>query len=964
MCDNDLRAMAVMLQEVSSIEEVDIGSNALLTEKALVPFLERLFCESAARDLHALVLNDLKHMGARSIETITRLLSDGTGLRSVRVLNLSHVSITMRCYQGLAKAVRHHESIETLNLCDTGLGSNPWMSKQCIVDILCCATLRNLDIGWNCFDVDFFVELGNNVIEKRRLETLSIANCSSQCLDTSRSNPSSFFFELIAQDKALTCLDASLNRMDFRAALVLEDSLTCHKSLKKLDISHNPLGTLGIRSAMRLLASQTSGLTNFEFAGCYDGTVANFQSINMTNPGGHYSLDMSKPYDRSILRILYKYCEKFQLLPENAFTQVSWKGGWSHAMKNSHGLYEVPTSGNLSFVFSLDQAIEQRIKGIADDDYSSFIDKHMEIAKTKPAFNKLVPLFSSWELQKGHSKDQLVWLNALAKDFVLTPGQLEHLCNVKHSAMRTDIVYHLLPCVIGGETAETLSMGLFPSIGEFLKTHRILRRYIDFNIENPTGHYRLSLDINTDYAIAEKLCLLDRWEVVLDHRHGRADLSQRGNRSHFRNEEYAERSLHSVVESIATWTLPETDVLEFDYVTSKRCPKDVAVLSDRLFSNILVAMFDAECNDVSKLQVLRMLSHLFYLTSTQMRELLSFFKDASYRADVFVNFYVRVVDMWNQKIFRVSFSSEAELTRARNRLGHALAFPFVQPENIQLRADFAQFDERLAANILLMIAAKECAGNIREPQYVDANGVVDPLTTGVPRRWETFADMPKDGIFTCSYVCAPENRNFNVRTSLAEQMATFRMDVQENEVEWWTGLNEVPPDVLDLLDWLLGNFEDVSKAFTLIDGVGGNGVISLREFEEGLTNLNCKKFEGKNGKLDYDRIATIFRYLDPGGEGSVSEGEWAILDQLWKEYQLCIAEFVHFIQRIFGDDIMDAWEFLDLDQSGELTMEEWLEGVESISYFGPAKCVFALIDNSDDGNISKDEFAILDKYKR
>merc|ERR1712054_260620 len=79
-------------------------------------------------------------------------------------------------------------------------------------------------------------------------------------------------------------------------------------------------------------------------------------------------------------------------------------------------------------------------------------------------------------------------------------------------------------------------------------------------------------------------------------------------------------------------------------------------------------------------------------------------------------------------------------------------------------------------------------------------------------------------------------------------------------------------------------------------------------------------------------------------------------DQLWKEFDLCIHEFVHFLQRTFGDDLHVAWEMLDSDGSCELNLEEWMVAVEHLGYFGPAKCVFALLDSSDDGNISIDEF--------
>merc|ERR1712087_903570 len=93
-----------------------------------------------------------------------------------------------------------------------------------------------------------------------------------------------------------------------------------------------------------------------------------------------------------------------------------------------------------------------------------------------------------------------------------------------------------------------------------------------------------------------------------------------------------------------------------------------------------------------------------------------------------------------------------------------------------------------------------------------------------------------------------------------------------------------------------------------------------------------------------------------------SREEWAVLGQLWNEFDQSIREFVQFLLRTFGS-LGEAWELLDASGDGELTEDEWLAAVDELGYFGPAKVVFALLDNSDDGSISYDEFEVLEKYK-
>ena len=88
------------------------------------------------------------------------------------------------------------------------------------------------------------------------------------------------------KDDELTSLDVSLNCLDFRSMLILEDSLERHKHLKQLDISNNVLGSLGMRSALRLLAVPTSGLVSFDASNSYGGSAARAQTFNRSNPGG------------------------------------------------------------------------------------------------------------------------------------------------------------------------------------------------------------------------------------------------------------------------------------------------------------------------------------------------------------------------------------------------------------------------------------------------------------------------------------------------------------------------------------------------------------------------------------------------------------------------------------------------------------------------------------------------------
>ncbi len=57
----------------------------------------------------------------------------------------------------------------------------------------------------------------------------------------------------------------------------------------------------------------------------------------------------------------------------------------------------------------------------------------------------------------------------------------------------------------------------------------------------------------------------------------------------------------------------------------------------------------------------------------------------------------------------------------------------------------------------------------------------------------------------------------------------------EKDVIWWTGLAEPPEDVIELLEFFVGRYDNIAQPFLDIDGKDGNGEITLQE----LTKAAC-----------------------------------------------------------------------------------------------------------------------------
>lgn len=483
--------------------------------------------------------------------------------------------------------------------------------------------------------------------------------------------------------------------------------------------------------------------------------------------------------------------------------------------------------------------------------------------------------------------------------------------------------------------------------------------FLNFNVQNPNGHYNLNLSVHSQYAVAERLLLLDRWESGLSLKRGRTDISQKGDHSVIRNPEFMNQPL---TVSMVEWHMPVCDSLELDYSSTRRPPAKAKALDDLTLSNILMTLQLSGCTVKSQIAVLRMVSHHMFLTSKQLRLCFGVYGKEEYYAELVVIFLNQIVDIENQKMFRVRIEDEALLYELGRRLGFVTMFTFMQPEQSRFTLDFADREHRIVTNLLMIISKSEDTWNLRNPVYILANGQRDPLPQGVPRAWEKLEEIPTGGHLSLTYTCAPELRNFKKRKELLENYLCWPISARVGaDVMWWASLKDVPADVLLFLDFVLVKYGNLMDAFRAIDGEGGNGVLSLREFEEGYKGMGCHKFAGPQ---ELERVRFLFRWLDPSGEGTVSKPEFMIFDQILREVQLSIEEFVEFCVRTFGDELEEAFLFLDADHSGEIDKTEWKDACKSIGYLGPCMSIFSYCDKDDEGTISMDEFLCLEKFQK
>eukprot|EP00929_Paragymnodinium_shiwhaense_P037151 TRINITY_DN19843_c0_g1_i1.p1 TRINITY_DN19843_c0_g1~~TRINITY_DN19843_c0_g1_i1.p1 ORF type:complete len:1434 (-),score=390.27 TRINITY_DN19843_c0_g1_i1:267-4568(-) len=974
LVDRSLTAMIPVAKQARNVEEIDLTGNVALTDKAIGPFLKSFVEKTSAKFLRRISLSRCQHAGHGTLNAVIEMLSEA-GVRTPRlkVLNLSGVPISMKEFVPLASQIRSHPMLQELHMADAGLGcGRGGQTSKVLTDLLACKTLEVLDIGWSVLGAEHLAHLGLQISKSATLKSLHIPSCSSTS-PTGRDVPIEFFLEYLSQNKSLTELDVSLNHIDYRGSLIIEDALERHQTLKNLILCDNQLGTAGLRSVLRLLAQVHSALTHLRCEGCSSGALLaqaadqdSQQIFSLTNPGGRYQLDLSRPYHRSFLRMLYKVCERFGQAPPSAIGVVStspgFPSGFPAPSKNNLGIWQVPTQGKIVMTFHI--SWEQVTKDMDPWDFADFLKRHYETARIHPPFSKIVPVFGHWHKCADYEKEPM--LNALARDFMVTFPQVAELSSVQ--GQQVDVLSSLMHCLVGGETARYMSFRLVKSFSNLVKVMAELKTFDNFKANNPTGHYVLDLGKAADMSVAENLLLLDRWEAELEASLGRADISHKGNRSHIRNARYQGRSL-VVRHSSSEWNLlPDSDVFEFDYVSGKRPPANCQAIEQKTFVKMLQAFQKLPVLPIKQFEALAGVAPYIFVSALQLRELFGLFSSDALRADTLVLFYFRVADIHNEKVFRVRFANcPEELQRLRSRLGALVFFPFIQPERSSFRFDFAQHDQRVAAHCLLTFCTKEKVTNFSNVSYVDSRGQPEPLTQGIPRTWLMGVEkMPTAGVLAGDYNASPDERHLPTRRQCLEKFGLWKLpNISDRDVMWWSAVNEAPYDVMLFMEWLVSRFPDVHAPFWKIDGMyGGGGQFSLVQFMEGFEMMKCRVFKGAD---EADRIRGVFRYLDPSGEGLVSKGEWDVLDQLWKEMSLCLVEFVSYLQRLFDfreDFLEEAWIEMDENDTGEISEIEWQNVViQKLHYFGPSRTIFKFLDADGEGSVSYNEFILLERFR-
>lgn len=593
--DSDVIALASALAESGgSLEAVDLGENARLSDAAAVALLRALVeHEQHAISVRRLHLDRCPRLGRETVALCADLLP--FGFPELQMLNLGGVGIGMREYMMLSVAVSRHRKLTDIRLAETGLGRCD--ASEILRNLISNPQLEVVDLGWNSLGAAAFEVLGQGVVEHAHLQMLGLSNTSGTISEMF--SPLLGFMELLAGDRTLTALDVSMNSLGGGALLVMESAFRSHPRLQLIDVSRNSFGLHGCRALLRLLASTSCPeLRTIKADDCgSSGAAASLSSAGLfsEDPSGRYAMDMRDPVMRSMLRLLVaRLLERAPGSSPSAFLRnCSLAGGGSQERfsvdslkQTKHGV-TVPTSGELRFDLDFGAFLVTPDDAAIGSGGEAVLRMIARRRRTLVGKRKVLAVLEHIKsVVDDYIRDDL--LEALSYDFILTQEQAKSLC---HTKMRTRNCGHdpvgtcarLLPTLM-----DPLSMRehvlATESVRDLVRLEQGAVALLNVNFDNPTGHYDLNLAEPAERVVAERLLLLNRWQGQRWKAAGLVDISQHGNGKCTRNEVHLQRRFLWGAEE---WVLPEGGIFSFDFVPLLRPSADATTISDQAWTHVL-----------------------------------------------------------------------------------------------------------------------------------------------------------------------------------------------------------------------------------------------------------------------------------------------------------------------------------------------------------------------------------------
>eukprot|EP00928_Gymnodinium_smaydae_P028393 TRINITY_DN21660_c0_g1_i1.p1 TRINITY_DN21660_c0_g1~~TRINITY_DN21660_c0_g1_i1.p1 ORF type:complete len:1156 (-),score=184.33 TRINITY_DN21660_c0_g1_i1:456-3923(-) len=541
LTDKQLQAiMAGLSQRASALWHLDLSRNRLLTNDGIEAALASLVDTAGA--LRVLRLAGIQ-VGLGAIRVLSRAMHARFRLEE---LSLRNVPLVEAAWHDLCQGLEG-TSLVHLDLCDTQCGR--WQQQTCVnavSSILGLRSLTSIDLSNNYFRREGLAALGDALtssasspLESLRLDDNACGEAESFGAGTGdasageqRAHPVVAFCERLTQNTTLRRLSLQRSQVDALAACCLADVVLGHPCLQQLHLAGNPLGEQGLRAVLMGLLWPGSRLEELDLAEFRDarqqGFAVAFNYADLWEDySGNQALYLSRPYHRSVLRLLLRRAEAFA-------------GGFQRIRLNGKSVEAIPcerSAGKKSWVADPCAYLE-----------ACFARKRLRVTSEKFAY-----LIRAWRLLRTEF-EQTIFVRAVSKDCVVKLGQLKFLLDEVAKSSPSS-----LPNVLVGLSLATprLDRACCNSALRFrprrarLDAARLalrpqtpmpvraalgrVEKLLQFNPGNPSGQYDLDLADPCDYAVAERALLISNWESEQAAALQLPDTSQRGDYHALRN---------------------------------------------------------------------------------------------------------------------------------------------------------------------------------------------------------------------------------------------------------------------------------------------------------------------------------------------------------------------------------------------------------------------------------------------
>lgn len=996
--DEDLLMLCAAYPESGILERLDLGDNSKISDRSVCPLLQ---CAAARHGdmLRSLRLDRCTHIGRKCIQLLTRLIHGP--MQNLERLDISGVYVSVCDYQKLANAIERHEHLREVSLARTGI--SPDLSTKVLPNLVRNSRVVKLDLGYNHFDPEAFSVLGNSLFKGSQIEHLGLAKTASVLAYV----PMSGFLEQLPADKSLKFLDLADNMLDENAAMMLEYGLQTHPSIELLDVSNNPLGQGGLGSMARLLSSDKSPhlgeirMDDVQATEDRDAAVEFFE----VDPSGQYRLDLTLPGPRTSFRLLLSQLSdmgsRSQYIKSATLTTSPKTPPAPYnvdAVRKRKNIWTVPTAGVLDFVLNISDFL-LKDEGENERLYSAVVER-MFLKRKRRLLSRKRALVVLQKVSSLRGPIFDAFITALLHYFHLSRDQVMAIyMNQGDKAKET--LLRMLPTLMSPYALMHAARNT-DSIQEMLDFEKVAAEHMALNLENPTGHYALRLESLPARVVAQHLLLLNRWQLHLWRKANLVDVSMDGKGKCLRNTLLDGKFLGW---ADIDWRLPASGQLTFDFVALYRPPADASPVASDAWGQVLAALADLlapkirEGNQedpsvrrqVAKVQwAMRAISSRVWLLTRQLRNLLCIFLNRQDRGEVMSTFFLRCVD-WpiNGKCCQPKFTRH-HWKDLSQRLGYMNLFPYGQPEMSFHIIDLEQWEQRRCFHNLVRLANWEDSVNIKNPMMdKDANPnapAFQPFVAGIPNSWAELENIPTQGLVQCTYTCSVDRQNLKARRRLAASVGGWT-NLPDTTFDFWSCLEDVPVEVLKVVTFMIRTWKSTDAAFSALNTQPDN-MLNHKEFVDGLTKAGCCKpkrrrvpaflpqststtssarlmpsprSEDEEDATQLETLSSVFRYLDTSHDGDISRKEFETLERVWRELHQSIYELKRDLEVFYGS-LQQAFEAIDLDESGAISFEEFKKCVQATHFDGPVQEIFMFIDLNMDQEIDGHEFFELEHH--